>query len=112
MVVLFVINSLADSSLQNWNRIGRVFLGDFFRSLGHRQRLCVAPQALSMVEWDSGSGRRPSTLKTTVFFAFAMSLCTSLVTKSKKRPVAWRFPTVSMDGSTRVANGNSSNGKS
>lgn len=72
IVALFVIN-----------KTGQLFLGNFFRSLEHGKWCWVLQQALRMVGWTSGSARRSGIIKKTVFFAFATSLWSSLVTMSK-----------------------------
>lgn len=59
-----------------------------------------------MVDWTSGSERSLGILKTTAFSAFAISLCASLATESKKHPVAARsLVIISLDWSIRLADG-------
>lgn len=66
-----------------------------------------------MVDWTRGSGRRSGILKTKAFSAFAIRLGASLVTESKRRPVAARLLTLaSLEGSIGLANGDSFGGKS
>lgn len=106
MGALFVKTSVADSSAQNWNRIGQLFWGNFFRCLGNRQGYLVLVRPLSMVDWTNDSERRSGTIKTTAFFASAMRLWGTLVTESKKRPMAARWlGVVSLDGVMSLVNG-------
>lgn len=73
MTALLIINSLADSSSQNWKRFGQLFWGEFSRILEHREgRLVTLP--LRLVNWTCGSRKRSGMLKTTVFSTFSMRL--------------------------------------
>lgn len=89
MVALPLTNSLAGSSLRNWNRIEQIFCGIF---------PWPKPEAKGAVHntfllWQHGRLAMGGAyiVKTKVFVAFAMCLWSSLVSESKKRPAAARF---------------------